>query len=348
MANRHCGGLAIALALICLAAPAVAAPAASLFAASDPIRIAIKGPIGAAARSAPGKGRPATLTVAGSESHSILLSPRGITRRLSEICTFPPLRVEFAAKPAAASLFAGQKRLKLVTHCHRDASFQQHVLLEYAAYRLFNALTPASFRARLVAIDYAEADGRPLISRYGFFIEDVDHVARRNGLREAKTGDAVAALALSPRDAARYALFQYMIGNLDWSMRAGPAGRGCCHNSRLIGPGTGPASALIPVPYDFDMSGLVNAPYAVPPEGIPVESVRQRRYRGLCQHNGEALSVANEFRVRRGDLLRALAEIPQLEERTRRSAAAYLQDFFADIADDGSVARLLRTCVRLN
>jgi hypothetical protein len=97
------------------------------------------------------------------------------------------------------------------------------------------------------------------------------------------------------------------------------------------------------VPYDFDFSGLVNAPYAVTPDGEG--DVRDRRYRGFCAHNAQALAVAAEFRARRGALLAVLGQVP-LDEPARRRATAYLDSFFADIADDRrTTARLLRTCL---
>ena len=135
----------------------------------------------------------------GGERLPVQLTPRGITRLRQETCDFPPLRVEFASPPPPASLFAGQRRLKLVTHCRPAAFFQQHVLLEYAAYRLNNLLTPASFRARLATIDYVGEDGRPVVTRVGFFIEDRDDVGRRIGQRAPPTGDSVAIAAARPR-----------------------------------------------------------------------------------------------------------------------------------------------------
>ena len=323
-----------------------AAPATPLFASDAPISISIRGPVSTIAKSAERSpaARDATMSLAGSpESYAIRLSPRGITRRRKETCQFPPLRVDLVQAPAAASLFAGQRRLKLVTHCRAAAGFQQHLLLEYAAYRMFNLISPLSYRVRLATVDYAEPDGRPLASRYGFFIEDTGDMARRNGLQQARTGDRVPSAQIEPRQAARVAMFQYMIGNLDWSMRAGPQGEGCCHNSRLL---SGQGAALIPVAYDFDYSGMVDAPYALPPEQIPVRSVRIRYYQGYCRHNQQALAAAAELRSRRGAIEAAFAQIPGLEERTKAKAINYLGGFFADIATDDSVrSKILKKCL---
>jgi hypothetical protein len=335
--------------LLPTAAMAASEPATPLFAADDMIRLTIKGPIQEVSRTGDRSSgpRPATLTLAGPspETHAIMLSPRGITRRKSETCQFSPLRVEFTQRPAATSLFRGQRRLKLVTHCRGSAGFQQFLLLEYAAYRLYNALTPASFRVRLATIDYVGEDGRPITTRLGFFIEDTDDAARRNGMREARVGDRISSAQLNDREAARVAAFQYLIGNLDWSMIAGPAGDGCCHNSRLIAPAQGATTGLVPIPYDFDFTGFVDAPYATPPDGLGVRSVRHRHYRGFCRLNPQAATAMKEITGRRAELLAVLGRIPQLEERTRRKAAAFLDGFFTRVGSEPDLAKTaFRTC----
>ena len=76
-----------------------------------------------------------------------------------------------------------------------------------------------------------------------------------------------------------------------------------------------PGALLTPVPYDFDYSGLVDAPYAVPPEGIPVENVRQRNYRGYCAHMAQARAIAAQLSPRRAEFSALFATIPGLEPR---------------------------------
>jgi hypothetical protein len=208
---------------------------------------------------------------------------------------------------------------------------------------MFNLISPYSYRARLAEVDYVEPDGRPLVTRYGFFIEDTDDMARRNGLQQARTGDRVPSVQLDPRQAGRVAMFQYMIGNLDWSMRAGPQGEGCCHNGRLLS-GNGPY--YTPVPYDFDYSGLVDAPYAVPPDGFKISNVKSRVYQGYCRHNAEALTAAREMRAQRSAIEAVLSQVPGMDSRTRGKALGYLARFFEDIATDASVqAKVLKSCV---
>jgi hypothetical protein len=320
--------------------PAAAKDPKPLFASSDVLRITMKGPINSASESPR-----AAAIINGAETLPITFAERGITRRQKDVCPFPPLRVTFTQPPPETSVFAKQGRLKLVTHCRSGADFQQFVLLEYAAYKMFNRLTPVSFGARLALIDYVGDNGRPIASRYGFFIEDTDDMAKRNGLKEPKTPDRVPVGMLNAAYAGRYAMFQHMLGNHDWSMRAGPAGEGCCHNGKLVGPVPG-STQLAPVPYDFDFSGMVGAPYATPPDQLPIDNVRTRFYRGYCSHNAQALQAAREMRSARGELLAILASTPGLEERAKTRATTYLERFFADIATDELVTtKVFKSCL---
>lgn len=327
-------------------APALATP---LFADDAPIHLVVRGPIPAIARGAERDNvpQPGTVSLIGGsgETLPVSISARGITRRMSVTCSFPPLKLEFQPKPGPTSFFAGQKKLKLVTHCRNDAGFQRYLLLEYAAYRMYNLLTPLSFRAKLATVDYQDSDGRPVVSRAGFLIEDLGDVARRNGLVEVKAGSRISPAILRRADAARFALFEYLVSNLDWAMSAGPAGDNCCHNARLVST-RGASTNLIVVPYDFDFSGMVNAPYASPPEGIQVENVQERRYRGYCFTNPEALVEAARIRALQGPMLAVLDTVPGLDPRAAAGARAYLTRSFADIATDADITRkLFKTCV---
>jgi len=345
--------LAACLALCAFAAPASAQdlPATSqppkpLFASDAPLQLTIAGPLRQLIANRENDQAVAG-TLAGPDGVAlpIQLKLRGITRRTAEICEFPPLRIDFTGAPPATSPFAGQNRLKLVTHCRAAASFQQQLLLEYAAYRMYNLLTPRSFRVRLAKIEYRDSSGRPMVTRDGFFIEQLGDVARRNGLPETRASERIPIADLVRADAGRYGLFQHMIANHDWSMRAGPPGDNCCHNAELIGP-LGAAS-VVPIPYDFDFSGLVGASYATPPDILAIGDVRQRLYRGYCLHHDDALAASRQMRAMRPQMLAVLGQVPGLEASTQRRATAFLERFFADIAADESVrAKVLNRCVK--
>ena len=217
------------------------------------------------------------------------------------------------------------------------------MLKEYAAYRLYNQLTDNSLRVRLARIRYVDA-GKLVDDRMGFFIEDIDDAASRLGKKRIAAA-SISASALNRDEAARFTLFQFMIGNLDWDMTRGPKPDECCHNSRLLGPSREARERITPVPYDFDYSGLVNAPYAVPPAIIPVRRVTQRHYRGFCSHSEETRRLAPEFISARGRLEAELARIPGLDGSTRGSMASFLGRFYSEIATPEDVDRnLLKDC----
>jgi hypothetical protein len=341
---RRIAALVIACSLA-LSAPVAADQPKPLFAGSDPIHITLQGPFAGLIRNRSASPVQGTLTDPTGQALPVALSARGITRRSTDVCEFPPIKVQFTAPPPASSPFAGQKSLKLVTHCRNNPSFQQYVLLEYSAYRMLNVLTPHSFRVRLANIDYRDSDGHPIVSRLGYFLEALSDVAKRNGAKETHAPERIPATSLSSPDAARYALFQHMIANHDWSMRAGPVGKDCCHNAELIGAlGEGTA---IPIPYDFDFSGYVNAPYATAPDQLQISSVRQRVYRGYCINNSDVLAVARQMRDARPQMLAALGSTPGLDPATQARAISFLDGFFADIASDDAVnSKLLKRCVK--
>ena len=338
---------ALALALL-VAVPAQSAPK-PLFESDAILKLRIEAPFADLVKAAPQSTNPfdAKLIVAepAAETLAIQLSARGISRRTVAACDFPPLKIEFKGKPGSTSLFKGQKSLKLATHCRGDFNYQDYGLLEYLAYRLLNVLTPLSFRVRLAEIDYVEAkSGSVRIHRHGFLIEDVDEVAGRNDLKEIKT-DRIDRGQLNASAVARSDLFQYMIGNQDWSDVAGAAGTHCCHNIKLLGKSADSLNDLVPVAYDFDSSGLVNAPYALPPVAVPIKTVRSRYYRGYCQFNAQATAVAQEILGKRADVMSAVDSTPALSDRAKSSARDYLEALFKEFADPARFKeRILDRC----
>lgn len=336
--------LILLVATLLAATGARAGEATPLFASRDPIEITITGPINEIARKAASstEPRPAKLSY-GAEEHIIDLAARGNARRRPETCKFPPLRVTFTEKPAKESLFHRQKALKLVTHCRPAASFQKHLLLEYAAYRMYNALTEESFRVRMATVRYVDSgSGKLVAERRGFFIEDADDLAERVDMKEVKAGR----LTIAQHDAAaaaRAALFFHLIANHDWSMLDGPEGE-CCHNGKLLGATKTATTALVYAPYDFDYSGFVDAPYAVPPEQFGITSVRSRYYRGDCALNAAVNGEAALYRTKRAAIETAVRTTPGLDAKTANKAVAYLDGFFKDIGDDAAVAKLLKRC----
>ncbi|MGE3930651.1 MAG: hypothetical protein AB7G05_10845, partial [Hyphomonadaceae bacterium] len=311
-----------------------------LFAEDSELAVTIEAPFSTLVRTAARNTdpHPATFTV-GDQSFPFEIAARGRTRRTAH-CSFPPLRLDFDNDELEGTLLDGQNRIKLVTHCQPRTTSEQFVVREYLAYRLYNAITPESFRVRAVRVTYRDSEGRrPEDTRFGFLIEDADDAARRNRMDEVDA-PGVSGELLQARAGARYALFEFMISNLDWSFQNPPRGEEkCCHNSRLISTG-GAMQNIVPLPYDFDNSGWVDSPYAIPPAGFG-DNVRTRRYRGLCRHNEAVPEAVALFQARRAQLEALVSGETRLSEPTRRGLMSYLGSFFAVLDDPSAVERQL-------
>src|SRR5262245_55882108 len=311
-----------------------------LFRDSSEIQIVFDAPMGTLIRNAPRSTDAlpavATVTAGGApERFNIRLGAGGLSRRSGGICTFPPLRLNFHDAVTRNSIMQGQSRLKLVTRCRSPANYEQLTVLEYLAYRLYREITPQSFAVRPARVTYRDTDGRRREeTQFNFLIEDVDDVAYRNRRVALDVRpDAVRAAQLDPDAAANFALFEFMIGNLDWDMVSDRAGDDCCHNSKLIAATAAAPTAVVPVPYDFDYSGFVNAPYATPPAGLGVANVRTRLYRGYCRFNDQLPAAVARFRAHRDAMLALIAGESRLSQGGRNSARDYIQSFFAVLDD---------------
>jgi len=255
---------------------------------------------------------------------------RGITRR--RVCDFPPLKLHFDKAAVKGTAFRGNKSLKLVTYCDSNSKYEQYYIKEFLAYRIYNLLTDFSYRVRPLMIDYVDSEkDDKSITRFSFLIEDTDEMAERNGVRELEI-PRIPYPQLEPVTTNRLSLFEFMIGNLDFAVTDGPKDDSCCHNSRLIGAG----EDVVPkyaVPYDFDSSGLVNAHYAAPPEGLRVRNIRTRLYRGFCIFNDELPQTLALLREKKADILALFQDNPHLTDYMRNDAVDYIEDFYKIIDD---------------
>ena len=251
---------------------------------------------------------------------------RGNFRRQRENCRFPPLRMRFETETVEGTVFEGQKKLKLVTHCQtRRSQYQQYLLQEYLIYRAYNLMTDKSFRVRLVKITYADSQERDdPFTRYGFILEDEDKMAERLGgkiLEVENVHPDLTDYELSNR----LAIFQFMMGNSDWSIPG-------LHNIKLIRLDGEPTPYAIP--YDFDWSGIINTRYAKPDPFLNIRTVRQRLFRGFCRDPEVFRDEFAFFNKQKKDIYALYRELsPPLEENELEQATGYLDEFYAIIND---------------
>lgn len=267
---------------------------------------------------------------------------RGHFRAKPSVCAMPPLRLNFKKSQLKDSLFAGQDKLKLVTHCQPNSFYyEQAMLSEYLSYRILNILSDNSFRVRLIRVSYVDADGGDGDENYAFLVEHKDQLGARIGLPpldiESTTIDR-----LDPAYLNLTSVFQYLIGNADFSPIAGSPGDQCCHNYTLFGRDDAP---FISVPYDFDMTGMVAPPHAQPNPKLRLDSIKERIYRGRCINNEILDSTLQLFLEKRAAIEALVNDQPELGSSTRGDMLKYIRSFYRTISAERAVKRnMLSKC----
>ena len=269
---------------------------------------------------------------------------RGLTRQ--RLCDFPPIKLRFEKETVKGTTFRGQKSLKMVTHCERSKRFEQYYILEMLAYQMYNLITDYSFRVRPLNVNYVDSKtGKTDESRFAFLIEDDSDVAKRNGVKKLKV-PKVSVSQLEPGVTSKFSLFQYMIANVDWAALSGPKTNECCHNVKLIGPEPlQPKDQVYPIPYDFDSSGLVDAHYAAPPNGLPINSVTTRLYRGYCKQNSTLEDARKHILSKEAAIFSLINDERMLNSSKKKRTIKYIEKFFKIIKDPGDFEkRIIGKC----
>lgn len=259
------------------------------------------------------------------DSIKIDLRARGNFRRAN--CFFPPIRIKMKKKDSDGTMFAGNKNLKLVLPCQNAKTAGDLILKEFVCYKLYEPITPYHFKTRLINLTLTDLSGKnpksyPVIA---FLIEDDDLVAKRyNGeiteiqLHPLRLHDTVSTI---------HDFFEYMIANTDWSSVAQ-------HNIKVMQLAS---KDYIPLTYDFDMSGLVSAPYATVSEQLQISSVRERVYRGFCRPEPLFEYVRQEFIKLEPKIMKAASSVEsQMNPKDVAGIQKYLGEFFNTLKSDKS------------
>lgn len=264
------------------------------------------------------------------QNFTIKVRARGFSRRVS-LCDFPPLLLNFKKEEVKGTVFEGQNKLKLVTYCRDMERYQEYVFQEYLVYKVYNLLTDTSFQVRLTHITYMDmGKNNPRAENYGFLIEDIDDLAARLGGEETDRLLQVHDMCDHP-SVDRFTLFEFMISNVDWNV-----GKPLMHNVKLITIGS---SLPIPIPYDFDFSGVVNTNYAAAPPNLPIQSVRQRLFRGYCRPKGEYEKTIQLFLDRKDKIYALYENCRYLDEKVIKSTLKFYDQFYDIITDPKQIRK---------
>lgn len=259
------------------------------------------------------------VTENGHFSRDIEVKLRGNYRR--SYCSTPPLKVKFKGADFGYEGWDDLKSLKLVTTCKNSPSFDQYLVKEYLAYKMYNVLTPRSFQVRMAHITYRDKNDRyDPIEQMGFFIEDVDDVAARNDAFELEP-DRMSEAWADTKLANIMAVFEYAIGNTDWHI-------GNLHNMKVIKSNDPITGTSYLIPYDFDFSGFVNTHYALPNDVHMIPDVKTRLFLGTCTSRAEIMAAVLHVKAAQEEWTEIINSCPWLEEDTKRESLSYMEEFY--------------------
>ena len=259
----------------------------------------------------------------------IQIRTRGNIRREKDVCLFTPLRLNFPKNETENTPFEGQKAIKLVTHCNRPDFNEQNTMIEYLIYKAYNVLTDSSFKVRPALINYIYSGKKAdTVRKFAFFIEREKHlVDRLRGIEiESKKFNPN---LLNPFPSCLMDMFQYMIGNTDYSSYD-------LHNVVLVSDSTR-RFPPVPIPYDFDWCGLISANYAVPHPVIGTESVSERVYRGFKKEPFIVQRTIEEFNNRKQAIYDVFENYELLDADRKSKVIKYLDGFYEVINNEKKV-----------
>jgi hypothetical protein len=288
---------------------------------------------------------PAELTYMLGDSLADIVKPvrvraRGNNRK--SVCSFPPLRLNISKTDIDNETLKNVKNIKIVTHCRNLKSNNRFILKEYLTYKIYQVISPYSFKVRLARVTYIDTSRKNKETfAWAFLIEPEKMVAERLGLSSLKM-DNLGFKHTEPEIINTVAMFNYMIGNADYSV----AGR---HNVKLLKSEDLSTPLAIPVPYDFDYSGLVDTNYAQPGENLGIESVRERYFTGPCRTEVAYNATIEDLVAKKQAIFKQIEDFPYLDSKEKQIMIDYLDSFYKSASHKGFVQRnIISTCTEIN
>ncbi|MFI5185325.1 MAG: hypothetical protein ACHQF0_01225 [Chitinophagales bacterium] len=260
-------------------------------------------------------------------SFAVEARTRGHFRKEAGNCNYPPILLHFLKSDSLnASIFKGQTTLKLVMPCQGD----EYVVREWMVYKMYELITPKSFRARLVRVELNDTKKKKSTSPfYGILLEEEEHMALRNQTVLLKR--KMRPEQIDPGSFLTMAVFEYLIGNTDWSVQY-------LQNIKLLA--TDSNSVPVTVPYDFDHAGVVNTPYAKPAEELEMSSVMERRYRGYCVPDMKKFdSVIALYNHLKTAFYQMYTGCELLDAKYIKTTISYFDEFYKTVNDPVSLQK---------
>lgn len=259
---------------------------------------------------------------------SLEVKVRGVYRAAK--CDNPPLKIKYSKKLLKARGLKKRNEYKIVYPCKNNETYQNYIYKEYLIYKLYNELTDKSLRVHL--IDFALQDvtqKTETVQTTGFIIEHREEIIKR---LDAVKNDmrCLPAKMLSPDDYTLFQVFQFMIGNVDWLIEN-------CKNAEVIQLQD---KTVIPIPYDFDYTGMVNPEYAKPIAKYKQRIVPDRYFLGHKKKLKDLLPIFELFKDKKDTFINIVDSFEQLPKKERKAMLKYLRSFYKILDRPNEVKRI--------
>lgn len=283
---------------------------------------------------------PAVMTCHVNESfevtHEVRVRARGEIRK--KICFAPMFWVNIRHAGIEAEDLNDVIKLKVVQRCKSSNMHEYYVLREYLVYQIWNLLSPYSFNTRLVRLKVIDT-GRKNKEKeeWAFIIEPEAMMVERNNCMSIKS-DKLSLKTVNKDWMDKVAFFSYMVGQSDYSV----TGR---HNLKILTSREYGPTGFIPVPYDFDYCGLVDAEYAIPGENLGIESVTERYYLGACRSEEVYRETIEWLASYQDEIRNLILSFELMEESERQDFLKYIESYYTESETKSFIdRRITPTC----
>ena len=266
----------------------------------------------------------------------VRIKPRGVFRR--KYCSVPPIKLNMKKTEIYVESMQQLEKMKVVSECKTTASYEDYVLREYLIYKLYQLFSDYSFKVRLIRLTTVDTGSKKLKTNtsFAFLIEEADDLAKRSDLLYLKIESATSK-DIVHEQMAIVSMFQYMISNVDWSIAG-------AHNFKLMKDPDPAQTLAFAVPYDFDSSGLVNAPYAAPPEKFGLSNIRMRLFRCPCYSREIFEQTVELFKNKKSEVFDTIENFTHLSDGSKKDIINFVSGFYRQLESQDSVDFFMKNC----
>ena len=253
----------------------------------------------------------------------VSLRARGNFRR--KHCYFTPVKIKIKKSDALNTIFSDNRTLKLVLPCKNNRDKNDNILKEFIAYKIYEIISLYYFKTRRLEVDYTNQKNKKGINYNlaGFLIEDDDKVAKRFDGKIVKR--KISPLAMDDFNSVNLSFFNFLIGNTDFSSAHQHNGKLLFHEKKII-----------PIPYDFDLTGWVKPKYGLGITNRLGYSFEERNYIGFKRGKNIYSKVRNHY-LRLKEKIFNIVELHESEFEYKKSydlMMDYLREFYEILEDD--------------